>query len=72
MAYTTLADLSQRPEVYELIKQEIERINRHLAPGVRVRKYVNLHREFDPDEGEITRNRKLRRPDFGKAVPGAY
>jgi long-chain acyl-CoA synthetase len=26
-----------------------------------VRKYVNLHKEFDPDEGELTRTRKLRR-----------
>jgi long-chain acyl-CoA synthetase len=26
-----------------------------------VKKYVNLHKEFNPDEGELTRNRKLRR-----------
>jgi long-chain acyl-CoA synthetase len=26
-----------------------------------MRKYVNLHKEFDPDEGELTRTRKLRR-----------
>ncbi len=26
-----------------------------------MKKYVNLHKEFDPDEGEVTRNRKLRR-----------
>ena len=61
VAYTALADLSQRPEVVELIGQEIERINGDLPPGVRIRKYVNLHREFDPNEGEITRTRTLRR-----------
>lgn len=61
MAYTALADLSQRPEAVELIGQEIERINGDLPPGVRIRKYVNLHREFDPNEGEITRTRTLRR-----------
>jgi long-chain acyl-CoA synthetase len=32
-----------------------------LPVGIRVRKYVNLHKEFDPDEGELTRTRKLRR-----------
>ena len=32
-----------------------------MPPGARVKKYVNLHKEFDPDEGELTRNRKLRR-----------
>jgi long-chain acyl-CoA synthetase len=26
-----------------------------------VKKYVNLHKEFDPDEAELTRTRKLRR-----------
>ncbi len=32
-----------------------------MPAGSRVRKYVILHREFDPDEGELTRNRRLRR-----------
>jgi len=66
VSYTTFTDLSQKPEVYALIKQDIERINRDLPPGSRVRKYVNLHKEFDPDEGELTRTRKLRRPFLEK------
>ena len=61
-AYTTFTDLSQKPEVYELIKQDIERVNSTLPPGSRIKKFVNLYRELDPDEGELTRNRKLRRP----------
>jgi long-chain acyl-CoA synthetase len=61
VTYATFAELSQKPEIYELIKMEIARINKALAPGARVKKYVNLHREFDPGEGELTRNRKLRR-----------
>ena len=61
VAYTTFAELSQRPEVYELVKQDIDRINTTLPPSSRIRKYVNLHKEFDSDEGELTRNRKLRR-----------
>ena len=61
VVYTALADLSQRPEVVELIRQEIDRINEDLPPGVRIRKFVNLHKEFDPLEGEITRTRTLRR-----------
>lgn len=59
--YTTYGDLSQKPEVYELVEQEIARVNRGLPAGCRVRKYANLHKEFDPDEAELTRNRKLRR-----------
>jgi long-chain acyl-CoA synthetase len=61
VAYSTFAELSQKPEVYELVGQEIDRVNRTLSPGSRVRKYVNLHKEFDPDEGELTRTRKLRK-----------
>jgi long-chain acyl-CoA synthetase len=59
--YSTFAELVQRPEVYELIKGDIDRVNTTLSPGSRVRKYIILHREFDPDEGELTRNRRLRR-----------
>jgi len=61
VAYTTFAELSQAPEVYELVRQDIDRVNRTVPVGSRVRKYVNLHKEFDPDEGELTRTRKLRR-----------
>ena len=61
VAYTTFAELSQKPEVYGLVKQNIDRINSTLPPSSRVKKYVNLHREFDPDEAELTRTRKLRR-----------
>jgi long-chain acyl-CoA synthetase len=61
VSYTTFTDLSQKPEVYGLVKTDIDRINEHLPPGARVKKYVNLHKEFDPDQGELTRTRKLRR-----------
>jgi long-chain acyl-CoA synthetase len=61
VAYTTFTELSQRPEVYQLLKQDIDRVNKSLPPGTRIKKYVNLHKEFDPDEAELTRDRKLRK-----------
>ena len=61
VGYSNFAELSQKPEVYELVKRDIDRINEALPPGTRVKKYVNLHKEFDPDEAELTRTRKLRR-----------
>jgi len=61
VGYSTYAELSQKPEVYDLVKQFVDKINSTLPSGSRVRKYVNLHKEFDPDEGELTRTRKLRR-----------
>jgi long-chain acyl-CoA synthetase len=66
VAYSTFAELSQKPEVHELVEQEIDRINRTLSTGCRLKKYVNLHKEFDPEEGELTRTRKLRKPFLEK------
>jgi long-chain acyl-CoA synthetase len=61
IAFNTFAELSQKPEVYELVRGDIDRLNSSLPAGLRVRKYVNLHKEFDPDTGELTRTRNLRR-----------
>ena len=61
IAYTTFSDLSQKQEVYGLIEQEISRINKDISPSCRINRYINLHKEFDPDEGELTKDRKLRR-----------
>ena len=67
IAYTSYTDLSQKPEVYELIAQEVARVNRSLATedevlrGAQIRKFLILHKELDPDDEEITRTRKVRR-----------
>jgi len=59
--YTTFVDLSQKDEVYDLILKDVERVNRYLHDEMKVKKFVSLHKEFDPDEAELTRSRKLRR-----------
>jgi len=59
--YTTYADLSQKDEVLEIIRQQITEVNKRLPPYARIKKFINLPKEFDPDEGELTRTRKLRR-----------
>lgn len=61
LAYTTYTDLAQKPEVYNLIRQDVERVNRTLPAAAHVRRFVLMHKEFDADEGEMTRTRKLRR-----------
>ena len=61
VAFTSFTELSQAPEVYELVRQDIDRVNQTVPAGARVRKYINLHKELDPDEGELTRTRNLRR-----------
>jgi long-chain acyl-CoA synthetase len=61
MAYTTYADLASRPEVYDLIEEVVGRANRDLPPGTRIRRFLLLPKELDPDDEEMTRTRKLRR-----------
>ncbi|MBM3145155.1 MAG: long-chain fatty acid--CoA ligase [Chloroflexi bacterium] len=61
ITYTTFLDLSQKQEVYRLIQEDVERVNSSLPPGARIRKFVLMHKEFDADEAEMTRTRKLRR-----------
>lgn len=61
IAYTTLRDLSQKPAVYDLIERDVTRINADISVGCQISRFVNLHKEFDPDEGELTRDGKLRR-----------
>ena len=59
--YSGYTDLTQNPRVCELVTQEIRRVNALLKPTLRVRRFVVLHKELDPDDAEITRTRKLRR-----------
>ncbi len=66
IAYTSYTDLSQKPEVYELVALEVARVNRslfeeELLRGAQIHRFLILHKELDPDDEEITRTRKVRR-----------
>ncbi|MDE0143421.1 MAG: AMP-binding protein [Caldilineaceae bacterium] len=61
ISFTTFADLSQRAEVCELIRQAVDDVNAAMPQSSKVRRFVLLHKEFDADESEMTRSRKLRR-----------
>jgi long-chain acyl-CoA synthetase len=47
--------------VIELVQAAVQRVNATLPDGLKLRHFVSLHKEFDADDGEITRTRKLRR-----------
>jgi long-chain acyl-CoA synthetase len=61
LAYTSYQELSQKSEVYDLVKKDIEKLNRRLPESARIKRFVNLFKEFDADDAELTRTRKLRR-----------
>ncbi len=66
--YTSYQELSQKPEVYDLVSKAIQETNRHLPKAARIRRFVNLYKEFDPDDDELTRTGKLRR----RFIEGRY
>ncbi len=61
LAYTSFQDLSAKPEVRRLIGEEIARCNATVSGAARIRRFVLLNKEFDADDNEITRTRKVRR-----------
>jgi long-chain acyl-CoA synthetase len=61
LAYTSFQDLSAKTEVRRLVAEEIARCNAGLPAGARIRRFMLLNKEFDADDNEITRTRKVRR-----------
>ncbi|MCF8051325.1 MAG: AMP-binding protein [Desulfobacterales bacterium] len=59
--YTSYPELSQKPEVYDLVEKQIRQANKDLPESARVYKFTNLYKELDADDDELTRTRKLRR-----------
>lgn len=66
LPYAGYTDLAQKPEVYELIRECIEKVNADLATdamlaGSQISRFLVLHKELDADDGELTRTNKVRR-----------
>lgn len=61
ISFTTYTDLAARAEIYEMIRQEVEKINATLPEAQRIAKFLLLYKELDADDGELTRTRKVRR-----------
>jgi long-chain acyl-CoA synthetase len=66
IAFTGYTDIASKPEVYDLVYDEVVRVNKSLSEddqlkGAQIHKYLILHKELDPDDEEITRTRKIRR-----------
>ena len=70
LPYAGYTDLAQKPEVYELIKACVEKVNADLAQdnllaGSQISRFLVLHKELDADDGELTRTNKVRRGFIG-------
>src|SRR5881409_1950074 len=61
LPYTSYTDLSQKPEVRALIREEIRKCNATLPDVTKVRRFLLLTKDLDADDAEVTRTRKVRR-----------
>lgn len=66
LPYAGYTDLAQKPEVYQLIRECVEKVNADLSvdallAGSQISRFLVLHKELDADDGELTRTNKVRR-----------
>ncbi|MFK7816370.1 MAG: long-chain fatty acid--CoA ligase [Gammaproteobacteria bacterium] len=59
-------DLAMQQEVYDLVKKAVEEVNANIRQSdgsncPPIKRFVVMHREFNVDQGEITRSRKIKR-----------
>jgi long-chain acyl-CoA synthetase len=71
LPYAGYTDLAQKPEVYEMIRDCVEKVNADLAldtmlAGSQISRFLVLHKELDADDGELTRTRKVKRGFIGE------
>lgn len=81
IAYGGYQELSQHPDVLDMIQAHIEETNLSIADdsmlsGCQVNRFLVLHKELDADDGEMTRTRKVRRriveEKFSDLITGLY
>ncbi len=70
LSYAGYTDLACKPEVLELVRECVEKVNADLAQddklaGSQISRFLVLHKELDADDGELTRTRKVRRGYIG-------
>lgn len=74
--YTTYTDLSSKTEILDLIQKEVEKVNKGLPENAKVKRFVLLYKELDPDDDELTRTRKVRRhfveEKYKEIIEGMY
>ncbi|MGA7325581.1 MAG: AMP-binding protein [Rhodomicrobium sp.] len=64
--YASYQELAAHPRVYDMVRAHVDEVNRSLAKepalaGAQIRRFLILHKELDPDDGELTRTQKVRR-----------
>jgi long-chain acyl-CoA synthetase len=62
ISFTTFMDLSQQPQVAELINEQVIEFNKKVEKvHFRIRRFAVLYKLLDVDDGELTKTGKIRR-----------
>ena len=73
--FTTYRDLTEKPEVRELVSKEIIRANEETS-SLQVRKFELIPKELDHEDGELTATQKIKRnviiEQFSELVESMY
>ncbi len=74
--YTTYRDLSEKPEVIELIQRVVNDTNEKFARVEQIKKFRMIPKELDHEDGELTATMKLKRKAmddmFGELIADMY
>jgi len=66
VSYASYQELTQHPDVIKMMQAHVEQVNEDLSKedmmaGSQIHRFLVLHKELDPDDGEMTRTMKVRR-----------
>ena len=81
VSYASYQELTQHPEVIAMMGEHVREVNEDLASeemmaGSQIHRFLVLHKELDPDDGEMTRTMKVRRSfiadRYGELIEALY
>ena len=76
IAFTTYSDLASKQEIEKILIDEVSKVNLSVPKKQKIKKFVLLYKEFDADDNELTRTKKLRRNfvinKYGEIVSAIY
>ena len=81
ISYASYQELAGHPEVYKMMEEHVAQVNQELAQeemmaGSQIHRFLVLHKELDPDDGELTRTQKVRRSfiaeRYGKLIEALF
>jgi long-chain acyl-CoA synthetase len=61
LSFTTYRDLSEKPEVADLVQSVVDEVNQRFASAEQIKQFRMLPKELDHEDGELTATQKVKR-----------